>query len=109
VTYLLKRTSKHPDSPFRITVDDPEPGSEDAGFARGGSYLIGPGDDPIQIGEAAAAAIMGDPELAKHFETTPPWTPRRAKAAEKAIAEAAEAEAAPKGTQKAANGGKGRN
>lgn len=73
MTYTLTRMSTIPDSPLRILVDQPDLDSPgDGGFAAGGSFMFEPGDR-VQVGEAAARAIMGDPGLAHHFTCEPPW------------------------------------
>lgn len=68
--YRLTRTSSDPASPIKIMIAKPD--GQDAGLSAGGSFVFEPGD-VIQVDAYVAAAIMGDPDLAKHFESLPPW------------------------------------
>lgn len=83
----LKRITKEPNTPFRISVDRKEDGDADGGFLAGGSFLFFPAGqegDTHQCSEYAARVIMGDPGLAEHFECQPPLTdlaPQKAAAA----------------------------
>lgn len=89
--YQLKRISTKPGSPMRILVDAPE--GDDAGFGQGGTFYFMPAGqdgDTHQVNEAAAAAIMGDSELAGHFECTPAWKPKTAEPAAAVTAPAAD-------------------
>lgn len=75
--YLLKRTSTSPSGPIKILVDEQVAGDTDAGLAVGGSFEFWPpgsdeGESQFQVGDHAARQIMGDPELAKHFDCSPP-------------------------------------
>ena len=68
--YRLTRTSTEPATPLKIMVAKPD--GEDAGLTAGGSFVIDPGD-VIQVDPYVAGVIMGDPDMAKHFECIPPW------------------------------------
>jgi hypothetical protein len=87
--YLIERVSRKPETAIRILIDEPEEGNPDAGFTRGGSFAFSPGDPPVPVSDAAAAAIMDDPVFGEHFETVPKWT-RKASAKVAAAAEKAE-------------------
>lgn len=98
--YLIERVTKVPATGIRIMIDEPEEGSPDAGFTRGGSFNFFPGDEAVPVGDTAAAAIMEDPVYGHHFKSTPAWTK---KAAAKVADETVKAE---KGAEKAAEKGK---
>jgi len=71
----LKRVTKEPNTPFRISVDRKEDGDADGGFQAGGSFMFYPAGqegDTHQCSEYAARVIMADPGLAEHFECQPP-------------------------------------
>lgn len=82
--FTLTRLSTAPASPLRIVVSQPE--GEDAGLHVGGTFFFQPagdehGDDRAGMSEFAARAIMGDPELARHFRCEPALPPLAAPAA----------------------------
>jgi hypothetical protein len=54
----------------QIHIDQPQPGSPDAGLALGGSFYFEPGV-PVTVNENVARAIMTDPDLAKAFTCEP--------------------------------------
>ncbi len=86
--YLIKRKTTEPASAIKIMVDRPQVDDPDGGFTAGGSFYFYPagsedGSSSHQVGDVAAAAIMGDPGVAKHFECIPPWKPKPAPVAPK--------------------------
>lgn len=68
--YRLTRITTAPASPLKIMIAKPD--GPDAGLTAGGSYVIEPGDQ-IQVDAYVAGIIMGDPSLARHFESLPAW------------------------------------
>ena len=68
--YRLTRTSTTPASPLKIMISRPD--GQDAGLTAGGSFVLDPGDS-VQVDAYVAGVIMGDPDLATHFECLPTW------------------------------------
>lgn len=74
--YVLRRITTAPGTALRILVDQPEPDSPDAGFTVGGSFMFEPAGqdgDRCSVSDHVAGIVMGDRELSKHFECSPPW------------------------------------
>lgn len=77
MSYLIKRITRTPKSPIRMLVQEATGEADDAGLARGGSYLFFPdgseeGDSQIQVGAHAAKVIMASGLAAQHFVCDPP-------------------------------------
>lgn len=88
--FKLTRKTTAPGSPIHVMVDQPQ-GDGDAGLAAGGSFYFYPagsedGPSDHHVSKVAADAIMGDPELAKHFDCSPPWGVQAAAAEEEPAA-----------------------
>lgn len=70
--YVIKRVSTVPNSPLKISIDQPDGG--DGGFQQGGVYYFQPAGqegDQHQVSEHAATVIMKDRGLAPHFTCSP--------------------------------------
>lgn len=97
----LRRITTTPNSPLRILIDQPEPGSPDAGMAVGGTFFFAPAGqdgDTAQVSDYAARVVMSDPGLAPHFKCSPPFgaqTPPVEPPADEVAVAAQEPEAAP--------------
>lgn len=80
--FTLKRISTTPNSPIRVQVDAPADG--EGGFGQGGTFNFYPagqedmGDVQHVMTQRAASTILDDPNLAGHFECTPPWPSQKA-------------------------------
>ena len=71
--YRLTRITTEPASVLQILIDQGDPQSPDTGMTVGGSLRFEPGE-ALAVSPVAAGVIMGDPDLARHFECEPPWT-----------------------------------